>query len=122
MTYSDAVTRQDRAFPAAVGRRLLQVPRWKATLVGTWRPADGVTLSAAGRYASRMYGVLDNSDVVGNTYQGFYRYLVVDLRATMRVAEHLTFGLGVDNVGNDRYFLFHPFPQRTVQADVRWRL
>ena len=122
VTWTDATTRADAAFPAAVGKRLLQVPRWKATLVGTWRPADGVTLSAAGRYASRMYGTLDNSDVVGNTYQGFYKYLVVDLRATIRAAEHLTFGLGVDNVGNDRYFLFHPFPQRTVQADVRWKL
>lgn len=122
VTYTEATTRADPAFPAAVGRTLPQVPRWKATLVGTWRPAAGVSLTAAGRYASRMYGTLDNSDVVGNTYQGFYKYLVVDLRAAIAAGEHLTFGLGVDNVNNDRYFLFHPFPQRTVQADVRWRL
>ena len=60
--------------------------------------------------------------MVGNTYGGFYKYLVVDLRAEFRTGEHLTLGLGVDNVGNDRYFLFHPFPQRSFQADVRWRL
>ena len=122
VTWTRAETRADVAFPAAVGRTLPQVPRWRATLVGTWRPTDAVSLTAAGRYASRMYGTLDNSDVVGNTYQGFYKYLVVDLRAQIRAAEHLTFGVGVDNVGNDRYFLFHPFPQRTVSADVRWRL
>lgn len=122
VTWVASETRANAAFPAAVGKRLLQVPRWKATLVGTWRPAAGVSLTAAGRYASRMYGTLDNSDVVGNTYQGFYKYLVVDLRATFAAGEHLTFGLGVDNVNNDRYFLFHPFTQRTVQADVRWRL
>ncbi len=109
-------------FPASVGKRLPQVPAWKATLVGTWRPADGIALTAAGRYASRFYGTLDNSDVVGNTYQGFYKYLVVDLRAQFRVGDHYTLGLGVDNVGNDRYFLFHPFPQRSFQADLTWKL
>ena len=122
VTWTQALTRADRAFPAAVGRTLPGVPRWRATLVGTWRPAPGVSLTAAGRYASRLYGTLDNSDVVGNTYQGFHRYLVVDLRAAFRAGEHLTFGLGVDNVNNDRYFLFHPFTQRTFQADVRWKL
>ena len=122
VTYADGTTRADAAFPAAVGKRLPQVPEWKATLVGTWRPVDGISLTAAGRYASRLYGTLDNSDVVGNTYQGFYKYLVVDLRAEFRAGEHLTLGLGVDNVNNDRYFLFHPFPQRSFQADVRWRL
>jgi len=122
ITYADATTRADPALPAAMGKRLPQVPEWKAALVGTWRPVDGVSLTAAGRYASRLYGTLDNSDVIGNTYQGFYKYLVVDLRAEIRAGEHLTLGLGVDNVGNDRYFLFHPFTQRSFQADVRWQL
>lgn len=122
VTYADATTRANPAFLASVGKRLPQVPAWKATLVGTWRPAAGVALTAAGRYASRFYGTLDNSDVVGNTYQGFYKYLVVDLRAQIRVGEDYTLGLGVDNVGNDRYFLFHPFPQRSFQADLTWAL
>jgi iron complex outermembrane receptor protein len=122
VTYADATTRANAAFPASVGKRLPQVPEWKATLVGTWRPVEGVSLTAAGRYASRFYGTLDNSDVVGNTYQGFYKYLVVDLRAQFKVGERYTLGLGVDNVGNDRYFLFHPFPQRSLQADLTWTL
>ncbi|WP_374945006.1 TonB-dependent receptor [Sphingomonas sp.] len=118
VTYADAVTRKDTAFPAAVGQRLPSVPRWKATAVATWRPVDRFALTAAARYASRNYATLDNSDTVGNTYQGFYKYLVVDLRATVRATDRYTFALGVDNAGNDRYFLFHPFPQRTVHADV----
>ncbi len=119
VTYADAVTSKDGAFPAAVGKLLPSVPRWKATLVGTWRPTDGVALTAAARFASRNYGALDNSDVVGNTYQGFYKYLVVDLRARFRVAEHMELGIGVDNVNDDGYFLFHPFPQRSFAADVK---
>jgi len=118
VTYADATTRKDSAFPAAVGKLLPSVPRWKASAVVTWRPADGVSLTAAARYASRSYGTLDNSDTVGNTYQGFYRYLVVDLRASFRVAERYRFSVGVDNVGNAKYFLFHPFPQRSVSAEM----
>ena len=119
VTYADAITSKNPVLPAAVGRLLPSVPRWKATAVATWRPVDGVALTAAARYASRNYGALDNSDVVGNTYQGFYKYFVVDLRAQVRAAEHIEFGIGVDNVNNDRYFLFHPFPQRSFAADVK---
>lgn len=122
VTHADATTRADAAFPAAIGHALPSVPRWKATLVGTWRPTDAVSLTAAGRYASRMYGTLDDSDIVGDTYGGFYKYLVVDLRAEFKVGTHYRLGLGVDNVGDDRYYLFHPFPQRSFQADLRWSL
>jgi iron complex outermembrane receptor protein len=121
-TYTDATTRKDTAFPAAVGKLLPSVPHWKATAVATWRPTTGIALTAAARYASRNYATLDNSDTVGNTYMGFYRYLVVDLRARVAVTPRYAFAVGVDNVTNDRYFLFHPFPQRSVSAEVTARL
>ena len=122
VTYADATTRADAALPGAVGKLLPSVPRWKATLVATWRPVDALSLTAAGRYSSRNYGAIDNSDPVGNTYGGFYKYLVVDLRAAIRATDRFTLGLGVDNVNNDRYFLFHPFPRRTLHADVTVRM
>ncbi|HEX7692905.1 MAG TPA: TonB-dependent receptor, partial [Sphingomonas sp.] len=122
VTYADATTRADAGFPAAVGKLIPTVPRWKATALATWRPVDGVALSAAARYSSRLYGSLDNSDVNGNTYQGFYKYFVVDLRAQFQVAKNYTLGIGVDNVNNDKYFLFHPFPQRTFHADLTIKL
>ncbi|MES2441784.1 MAG: TonB-dependent receptor [Pseudomonadota bacterium] len=119
LTYADAVTSMDTAFPAAVGKLLPSVPHWRATAVATWRPAEGVSLTAAARSSSRNYATLDNSDTIGNTYQGFDKYLVVDLRAQFRVGEDMALGLGVDNLTNDRYFLFHPFTQRAFTADVR---
>ncbi|WP_404712698.1 TonB-dependent receptor [Sphingomonas sp. MMS24-J13] len=122
VTYANATTRKDTAFPAAVGKSLPSVPRWRATMVGTWRPIDQLSLSAAMRYASRSYGSVDNSDFVGNTYQGFYKYLVVDLRAALKVTEHWSLAIGVDNLNNDRYFLFHPFTQRSYQVDLTWKL
>jgi iron complex outermembrane receptor protein len=122
LTYADAETRRNSALPASQGKLIPGVPHWKATLVATWRPTDQISLTAAGRYASRIFGTIDNSDRVGNTFQGFYKYLVVDLRAQFRVTDHLALGLGVDNVNNDRYFLFHPFPQRAFSADMTLKL
>jgi len=122
VTYADATTRADTVYPLAVGKLIPTVPRWKATATATWRPVDGVALSASARYASRMYGQIDNLDVVGNTYQGFYKYFVVDLRAQFTVKKNYVLGIGVDNVNNDKYFLFHPFPQRAFHLDLTIKL
>jgi iron complex outermembrane receptor protein len=122
VTYADARTVEDTVFPAAEGKLLPSVPHWKATAVVTWHPSDKVSLTAAARYSSRNYATLDNSDVVGNTYQGFYRYFVVDARAQFRVTEQFELSVGVDNVNNDKYFLFHPFPQRSFTVEAGWKL
>jgi len=122
LTYADAITTKDTVFPAAIGKLLPSVPHWKGTAVLTWRPVDRLSLSSAARFTSRNYANLDNSDTVGNTYQGFYRYFVVDVRATYRLTDHWEIAAGVDNVNNDKYFLFHPFPQRNYTAQLNWKL
>ena len=116
----NAVTAKDTAFPAAVGKLLPSVPHWKGSAIVSWRATDALTLSTAVRFASRNYANLANDDTVGNTYQGFYRYVVVDARAVYRINEHTDVSVGVDNLNNDKYFLFHPFPQRSYFAQVNW--
>ena len=122
VTYADAITSKDSVLPAAVGRLLPSVPHWKANAVLTWRPTPRVGLTAAARYSSRNYATLDNSDVIADTYQGFDKFFVIDLRATVRLTERIDVAIGIDNVNNDRYFLFHPFPQRSVTASLHWKL
>jgi iron complex outermembrane receptor protein len=122
LTYADPVTTKDTAFPAAVGKQLTQVPKWRATLVATYRPTPRLTLTAAVRYSSRVFATLNDADPVTHTYQGFDPYLVADLRATYQLTPHITAALGLDNVGADNYFLFHPFPQRTVVGELKWAL
>jgi iron complex outermembrane receptor protein len=112
---------EDVAFPAAEGKDLPQVPRRRATLVMTWRPSDAASLTLAGRYSSRSYGTIDNSDVVAHTYQGFEGYLVADARANFRIGEHWNAAFGVENLTNEKYYLFHPFPQRSFTAELTYR-
>jgi iron complex outermembrane receptor protein len=99
-----------------------QVPRRRATIVGTWRPRDALSLTAAARYSSRLFGTIDNSDTVGHTYQGFEGYFVADLRALYKLNEHMSVAAGVENLTDKRYFLFHAFPGRTFTAELNWHL
>ena len=122
ITLVDPRIRADAALSAAVGKRPPQVPLRKATIVATYRPTDAVALTAAARYSSRSFGTLDNSDPVSFTYQGFGSYVVADLRANFRVTPHWQMAVGVDNVADRRYFLFHPFPGRTLSAELSYRL
>ena len=120
VTWVDAETREDTAFPAAAGKRTPQVSRLRWTTVATWRATDRLTLTTAARYASRPYGTLDNSDPIGHTYQGFEGYFVVDARAAYQIDRHWSAAIGVDNLNNRDYFVFHPFPQRSVLAELHY--
>jgi iron complex outermembrane receptor protein len=120
VTYVDSRITRDSAFAPAVGRRTPQIPRWRATVVATWRPAQTVTITAAARYSDRVYATIDNSDSVTHTYQGFDGYLVADVRASFALSPHWSAAVGVDNLGARGYFLFHPFPQRTAFAELRY--
>jgi iron complex outermembrane receptor protein len=121
LTLANPKVVDDPAFPAAEGKDLPQVPRRRASLVLTYQPGERAAFTLAGRYASRSFATIDNSDPVTHTYQGFDGYLVLDARATFQLSRHLEAALGVDNLTNRSYFIFHPFPQRSVIAELHYR-
>lgn len=120
LTYVDTKIVRDRALPAAEGKRTPQIPRLRWTAVATWRASERLTLTGAIRHSDRVYGTIDNSDRLSHTYMGFEGYLVVDARAVLKLDEHWQAALGVENLGDRSYFLFHPFPQRAVLAELKY--
>ncbi len=120
VTYADAKVEKDAAFSAAVGKRLPGVPRLRGALVATYASTSKLDLTLAARYSDRAFSAIDNTDRYANTYQGFSGYFVADAKARYRLTDHLAASLGVNNIGGRDYFLFHPFPQRTVVADLSW--
>jgi iron complex outermembrane receptor protein len=126
-TYLDARTlalsgRASATAPAgnAVGKFLPNIPKWRATIAGTYHPSELLALTLAGRYSGKLFTTLDNADVHPNTYQGFSEWFVVDTRGSYKVGRHWSASLGVDNLLNRKYFLFHPFPQRTFVAGLKY--
>jgi iron complex outermembrane receptor protein len=110
----------DAAFPKAVGKRTPQVPKWRASLVATYHPDDAWAFTLAARYADRSFGTIDNSDIVSHTYQGFEGYFVLDARAHYEFDNRWSAAFGVDNLNDRKYFIFHPFPQRTFLLELKY--
>ncbi len=102
-----------------IGKRLPNIPARRYNFTSTYRPDDKLAFTVAGRYASKVYTTLDNADINPNTYQGFAPWFVADARVNYKVDRHMTASLGVDNLNNRKYFLFHPFPQRTFVGSLK---
>ena len=97
----------------ATGRRVPNVPEWRATLGATYRPTEQWSLTAVVRGQTKTFSTLDNIDTNPNVYQAFDPFVVVDTKLQYKVSRNGTLAFGVDNVFNEKYHLFHPFPQRT---------
>ncbi len=120
ITYADGRIVRDPVFPAAVNKFAPQIPKWRANAVATWRPDSAWSFTLGARYSDRSFGTIDNSDPVSQTYQGFAGYFVLDARIRYKLDENWRISAGMDNLNNDKYFLFHPFPQHTAVLEIHY--
>ena len=120
VTYADSEIKENNAFPDTVGQRQPRVPDWRATLLAAYRVDDRWNGSLGVRYSGRQFGQLNNRDTHGHSYQGFSDYVVADVRVQYRVDRQWQASLGIDNLDNEKYWAFHPYPQRTVHAELRF--
>ena len=102
------------------GKHQPRLPTWRANAVVTYRANDNLSASVNVRYSSGQFGQLNNTDTNGFAYTGLTSYLVADLVAKYRITKQLTAIGGINNVNNDKYWIFHPFPQRTFFAQLRF--
>jgi iron complex outermembrane recepter protein len=104
----------------ADGKRVPYVPDWRATAGFTYKPDDNWAWTVAARYSGKQYSTLDNTDVVSHVYGAFDAYFVVDTKIHYQAGKNVSFDFGIDNLFNDQYFLFHPFPGRTYVMAARY--
>ena len=107
-------------YKPSVGNPTPGVSPLKATTVMTYRPDEKWALTVAGRYQRQFASSVDNNDVNANTYLGFSGFFVVDVKARYQIDKNWRASFGIDNLNNRDYFLFHPFPQRTFVANLRY--
>ena len=122
LTYADSKTVANAAFPVSVGKWQPRVPRWRSTVYASYRPDARWAFTVAARYSGRQYSNLDNSDVNANAYFGASRYFTVDLRVRYQIDKRWSAAVGIDNANNAKYWNFHPYPQRTYSAELRFDL
>ncbi|MDD2547350.1 MAG: TonB-dependent receptor [Burkholderiaceae bacterium] len=91
---------------------------WCPQYTSASRPStDSAPLGA--RYSGRQYRTLNNADVNGFTYMGVSRYFTTDLRVVWKMDRRWTALFGINNLNNDQYWNFHPYPQRSYHTNLR---
>jgi iron complex outermembrane recepter protein len=119
VTYVDSRILGDPTFVStiggttATGKRVPNVPEWRSTFGVTYRPNDSWAYTVAARYTGKQYATLDNTDIIPHVYQAFDPFFVVDMKIHYNATKNFSFDFGIDNLFNEQYFLFHPFPGRT---------
>ncbi|MGW8394917.1 TonB-dependent receptor [Pseudoduganella sp. HUAS MS19] len=120
LTWTDSKIKRNARFPASVGKWQPRIPEWRASAVATYRVNDKLSATLAARYSGKQYSTLDNTDVNGFAYQGASKYFTVDMRLRYRIDQHWSAAFGIDNANNYKYWNFHPYPQRSYTAEVKF--
>ncbi|MGV0959234.1 MAG: TonB-dependent receptor [Limnohabitans sp.] len=102
-----------------LGKQQPNVPKWRATLLAAYRWNARWTSSVAVRYSGQQFRTLNNSDVNGSAYMGVSPFTTVDVRVRWQITPQLVAALGIDNLNNDKYWNFHPYPQRSTTAELK---
>jgi iron complex outermembrane recepter protein len=122
LTLANSKILENSKSPASVGKWQPRVPRERANVVATYRANDAWSATLGARYSGKQYGTLDNTDPNGDAYTGFSRFFVVDARLRYAINQNFTAALGVDNLNNNTYWAFHPYPQRTWVAELKAKI
>jgi iron complex outermembrane receptor protein len=117
----DSVTLRNDAAPAAEGVQFPRIPRWRLNGNLRYRVAAPVLVAIGVRYASRpntdLFG-LQRGDTYGYTSELF----ALDAKVTWEATPQLKVSAGVDNITNDRAWVYHPYPQRSFLLEAGWTL
>jgi iron complex outermembrane receptor protein len=126
VTYADSRIVANRGFVTVpgdtIGKWQPNVPRWRATALASYRFDPSWSASVGARFSGRQYRTLHNADVNGFAYQGVSRFLTLDARLLWRISRQWSAALGIDNLNDDRYWNFHPYPQRSYIGELRFDL
>ncbi|MEP7299045.1 MAG: TonB-dependent receptor [Burkholderiales bacterium] len=126
VTCADSVIKENDGFVVTpgdtIGKRQPNIPRWRATALASYRVDDRWTAALGVRYSGAQYRTLNNADVNGFTYQGVSSYVTADVRVRYQINRQWSAAVGIDNLNNDQYWNFHPYPQRSYSAELRFDL
>jgi iron complex outermembrane receptor protein len=105
---------------SVVGKRVPYVPDWRARFGVTYRPNESWVYTVAARYSGKQYSTLDNTDIIPHVFGAFDNYFVVDMKVHYNATKNFSFDFGIDNLFNEQYFLFHPFPGRSYVLAAKY--
>jgi iron complex outermembrane receptor protein len=126
LAYIHSRIARDVANPGLEGTELPLVPVWRATLLGVYHASDELSYSLGYRYSGKQHSGLFNTstrqypDPNPDVYGGRSAFRVFDAKVLYKFARQWSASVGVDNIGNAKYFTWYPYAQRTLFASLRF--
>ncbi|WP_245573489.1 TonB-dependent receptor [Marinimicrobium agarilyticum] len=120
LTYTRSEITENDPNPDLEGNTFPRMPRWRGNLLTTYHLTPKWDLSASLQYASDSYGNLDNSDTEDEVYGAQDGYAFIGLKTRYQFDDRWGFSLGVDNITDQRAYVAHPWPGRTVYANFSY--
>ena len=117
----DSRTVRNASAPAAEGVQFPRIPRWRLNANVRYQVTPRLLASLGLRYATRpntdLFG-LQRGDTFGYTSELF----ALDARVNWKMTDRFRLSAGVDNITNDRAWVYHPYPQRSFLVEAGWTL
>ena len=119
LAYTNAKLTKDDATPAAVGRRLGDVPLVTSSAGLAWTHGRFFANGSV-RYYSHVYPRTDdiNASTVNGVFGAYDAYAVVNLKLAAAVTDHTRVSLAFDNLLDRKYYAFYLQPGRTWFLEV----
>ncbi len=121
-TWLNKEIKQDSNNPLMAGKEWPRIPQWRAHGTATYHVTKNWDAIAALDYRGKQFANDDNSDTVGHVYGASDEYVLANFKTayTMDVGHDMKakFSVGVDNILDEDYYDFHPYPQRTYFANI----
>jgi iron complex outermembrane receptor protein len=117
---------KDSANPGLENTELPLIPVWRASLLAAYHASDKLSYSLGWRFSGRQHSGLLNTatnqypDPNPNVYGGRSTFSVFDAKVLYKFAKQWSASVGVDNIGNAKYFTFYPYAQRTFFASAKF--
>ncbi len=121
LAWIDSRTVRNVSAPAAEGVQFPRIPRWRLNANARYQVTPRVLASLGLRYATRpntdLFG-LQRGDTFGYTSELF----ALDAKVNWKMTDRFRLSAGVDNITNDRAWVYHPYPQRSFLVEAGWTL
>ncbi|MGE5469550.1 MAG: TonB-dependent receptor [Bacteroidota bacterium] len=125
LAYVHARITRDTANPGLEGSELPLIPVWRASLLGVYHASDALSYSLGWRYSGRQHSGLFNTatrqypDPNPNVYGGRSSFSIFDTKVVYKLDKQWSASVGIDNIGNVKYYTLYPYAQRTFFAGLK---
>jgi len=120
LVYTNSKILKNAPDPGIEGNVYPRMPDWRGNVLATYRLSNNWDIGANLQYASDSFGRIDNTDREDQVYSAQDGYTRIGLKSTYRMDNGFSVGLGIDNLTDEISYVAHPWPGRTIFANVSY--